>query len=173
MVATRRQSRGAPAVDAQRQPVAEGQKPSLTIGDVKRAIMKESPWVFERSVLKSSAYLVADLMGIAALYYASTFIDTSPLPTPLKWAAWLLYWFFQGAVATGVWVVAHECGHQASKPGGVGGSQAARGAGGGGAAAAAAAVDPPGAAAGPGGVPPGCHGRRPAGGLAARPAPVR
>ncbi|KAK9824841.1 hypothetical protein WJX81_005778 [Elliptochloris bilobata] len=28
-------------------------------------------------------------------------------------APWPVYWFFQGALATGVWVIAHECGHGA------------------------------------------------------------
>lgn len=103
------QAAGAP----RRQPVWEGQTLDLTIGDLRRAILAESPWVFERSLLKSGAYLAADLLGIALLYWASTLIDPSPLPRAAKAAAWCLYWFFQGAVATGVWVVAHECGHQA------------------------------------------------------------
>jgi len=30
----------------------------------------------------------------------------------LQYFAWPLYWYWQGAVCTGVWVIAHECGHQ-------------------------------------------------------------
>ncbi|GLD98109.1 hypothetical protein PINS_up006806 [Pythium insidiosum] len=30
-----------------------------------------------------------------------------------KLALWPLYWFLQGSYLTGVWVIAHECGHQA------------------------------------------------------------
>ena len=42
-----------------------------------------------------SAYLLADFLGIAVLYWASTFIDPSPLHPALKAAAWALYWFVQ------------------------------------------------------------------------------
>lgn len=31
----------------------------------------------------------------------------------LRGMAWLAYWFSAGVVATGIWVLAHECGHQA------------------------------------------------------------
>ena len=34
-------------------------------------------------------------------------------PSPAQWALWPLYWVAQGSVMTGVWVLAHECGHQA------------------------------------------------------------
>jgi hypothetical protein len=48
-------------------------------------------------------------------------ISTVPLLLPanlrarrwLAWLAWPMYWFWQGAFATGVWVIAHECGHGA------------------------------------------------------------
>ena len=49
---------------------------------------------------------------VATLYFASTFIDTAPVPAAVRWALWAVYWYFQGAVATGVWVIGHECGHQ-------------------------------------------------------------
>lgn len=89
-----------------RQPTA---KPPFTVGDLRRAIPAHC---FERSVLRSSAYLVADLVAVAALYFASTFIDRAP--ALLAWGLlWPAYWFFQGAVCTGIWVIAHECGHQA------------------------------------------------------------
>lgn len=83
--------------------------PPFTVGQLRKAI---PPHCFERSLLRSSAYLIVDLVGVAVLYYASTFIDNAP-----AWLAWSLlwpaYWFFQGAVCTGIWVIAHECGHQA------------------------------------------------------------
>jgi fatty acid desaturase len=43
----------------------------------------------------------------------STYIDTLAVAAPVTWALWMAYWFFQGAVCTGLWVIAHECGHQA------------------------------------------------------------
>ncbi|KAE9386389.1 hypothetical protein BT96DRAFT_928238 [Gymnopus androsaceus JB14] len=30
-----------------------------------------------------------------------------------RWAAWGVYWWFQGLVFTGIWVIGHECGHGA------------------------------------------------------------
>jgi len=70
---------------------------------------------FERSLLKSSSYLVADLIGISILLYIGHYFDSNLLNTA-SWivalAFWNVMWFVQGAVMTGVWVIAHECGHQ-------------------------------------------------------------
>ncbi|GJX92475.1 delta-12 oleate desaturase [Tanacetum coccineum] len=38
---------------------------------------------------------------------------TSSLPQSLAYVAWPVYWACQGCVLTGVWVIAHECGHHA------------------------------------------------------------
>ena len=50
-------------------------------------------------------------MGVLALYYLSTFIPL--LPIQLQYVLWPAYWILQGGVMTGLWVVAHECGHRA------------------------------------------------------------
>jgi len=34
----------------------------------------------------------------------------------LRWGAWCLYWWFQGLIFTGIWVLGHECGHGAFSP---------------------------------------------------------
>ena len=87
------------------------EKPDFTVGTLRKAI---PPHCFERSLLRSSAYLGVDLLAVAALYFASTFIDQPAVPRWLAYGLlWPAYWFFQGAVGTGVWVIAHECGHQA------------------------------------------------------------
>ena len=87
------------------------EKPAFTVGTLRRAI---PPHCFERSLLRSSGYVAADLLGMAALYFCSTFIDQPAVPRWLAYGLlWPTYWFFQGAVGTGVWVIAHECGHQA------------------------------------------------------------
>lgn len=120
MVSTRRSSI-APAVEQRVVPQAKAkhvavdrqpiEKPAFTIGQLRKAI---PPHCFKRSLLRSMSYLITDLFMIATLYWASTFIDTAPVPAALRWGLlWPLYWFLQGAVATGVWVIAHECGHQA------------------------------------------------------------
>lgn len=68
---------------------APAAKPPFTVGDLRRAIPAHC---FERSLLRSSAYLAADLAGAAALYYASTFIDRAP--ALLAWGLlWPLYWW--------------------------------------------------------------------------------
>ena len=111
MVTTRRQSARpqAPAAALERQPTAV---PPFTIGALRKAIPAHC---FKRSLLKSSAYLAVDLLMAALLYLASTRIDGAPVPTWCKFGIlWPLYWFFQGAVCTGLWVIAHECGHQVS-----------------------------------------------------------
>ena len=65
-----------------------------------------------------------DFFLIAGIYKSTTYLDalinpeTLPLPHPLLYpfarlALWSLYGFATGLVATGLWVIAHECGHQA------------------------------------------------------------
>ncbi|GAA5868528.1 hypothetical protein JCM8547_003175 [Rhodosporidiobolus lusitaniae] len=78
---------------------------------------------FERSALRSSVYVVVDFAVIAALGYAASFIDSSfgkdgallsgNAGVAAKWASWAMYWWWQGLVFTGVWIIGHECGHQA------------------------------------------------------------
>lgn len=75
------------------------EKPQFTVGDLRRAIPKHC---FERSLVKSSQYLLADLVAVAALVYASTFIDRLPVPVVARAVLWAVYWFFQGAVCTGM-----------------------------------------------------------------------
>jgi omega-6 fatty acid desaturase (delta-12 desaturase) len=59
---------------------------------------------------------------IGAFYSATKFadplIDTLDLPSPYmytaaRFALWSIYGFATGLVGTGLWVLAHECGHQA------------------------------------------------------------
>ncbi|XVF07357.1 hypothetical protein REPUB_Repub06bG0131300 [Reevesia pubescens] len=84
-------------------------KPPFTLSQVKRAI---PPHCFQRSVLRSFSYLVYDLILASLFYYVATnYIHQ--LPQPLSYVAWTLYWAIQGSVLTGVWVIAHECGHHA------------------------------------------------------------
>ena len=67
---------------------------------------------------------MGDAIGIALTYNATTYAEqfiTSEflnLPDPrLYTAAWVALWavygFVTGLLATGLWVIAHECGHQA------------------------------------------------------------
>lgn len=72
------------------------EKPSFTVGDLRRAIPAHC---FQRSLLRSSQYLALDLLAVGLLAYASSFIDDLPLVA--RAVAWVAYWFFQGAVCTG------------------------------------------------------------------------
>lgn len=87
--------------------------PPFTIKELRDAIPAHC---FERSLLKSSAYMVVDLIGIAALfttaYYYNQISGESTFWSISNFIFWPTYWFIQGAVMTGLWVVAHECGHQ-------------------------------------------------------------
>lgn len=67
---------------------------------------------------------VWDSILVAAIYKTAEYLDTfiTPeqldLPSPylypfLRFVLWSLYAFANGLVMTGLWVVAHECGHQA------------------------------------------------------------
>lgn len=98
---------------SQRQPTAV---PPFTIGTLRKAI---PPHCFERSTLKSSLYLGADVALAALLGFAAAVGIPSLIPESaplLRGLAWLAYWWLQGAVCTGIWVCAHECGHQAFSP---------------------------------------------------------
>jgi omega-6 fatty acid desaturase (delta-12 desaturase) len=57
-------------------------------------------------------YLLSDLLCITILFYLSTYISSPLLPPYAKYILWPIYWYVQGSIFTGVWVLAHECGHQ-------------------------------------------------------------
>ena len=76
--------------------------------------------LFDNALLHS----VMDVALITATYKAANFLDSriSPefiqLPSPYlyqfgKFAVWAFYTFFTGLWMTGLWVIGHECGHQA------------------------------------------------------------
>jgi len=82
-------------------------RPTFTVKDVRGAIPAHC---FKRSALISGWHLLKDLATVAAFGYAATHISLAP-----EWARiplWAAYIIAQGFVMTGVWVIAHECGHQ-------------------------------------------------------------
>lgn len=98
--------------------------PNLTIKDLLTAIPSHC---FERSAWKSSAYVVGDFTMVACLAYLASFIDpvVDSIKYPqsallsaswqhalLRFSLWAVYTVLQGMVFTGIWVIAHECGHQ-------------------------------------------------------------
>jgi omega-6 fatty acid desaturase / acyl-lipid omega-6 desaturase (Delta-12 desaturase) len=91
----------------------------LTMKEIRSAIPAHC---FERSTAHSLRYLAQDLLLVAGLACAIRFLDTSPAVGAVvpRWviacAAWPMYWWWQGAVMTGIWVLSHEAGHQAFSP---------------------------------------------------------
>ncbi|KAJ2785703.1 hypothetical protein H4R18_000394 [Coemansia javaensis] len=85
--------------------------PTYTIKELRDCIPKHC---FERDTLRSFSYVAYDLCGVAALAFAAAHIHV--LPAALRAPAWILYWVCQGVVATGLWVLAHECGHGSFSP---------------------------------------------------------
>ncbi|MCH81082.1 omega-6 fatty acid endoplasmic reticulum isozyme 2-like, partial [Trifolium medium] len=83
-------------------------KPPFTIGQLKKSI---PPHCFERSILLSFSYVVYDLSIAFLLYISTTYFHF--LPHPFPFILWPIYWILQGCILTGVWVIAHECGHHA------------------------------------------------------------
>jgi len=83
--------------------------PTFTLKDIRDAIPAHC---FERNMLTSFTHLFSDLAIIFAFGYLATYINSPFLPSWSAFVLWPLYWFAQGAVMTGVWVIAHECGHQ-------------------------------------------------------------
>lgn len=75
---------------------------------------------FKRSSARSFAYLARDLCCVFAIGYCGTCIGVPDalvhrpwLASPVYWSQWAFYWFWQGTFMTGIWVIAHECGHRA------------------------------------------------------------
>lgn len=67
---------------------------------------------FERSAIKSFAYLARDILYSSVLVYAALHIDLLPTTTQ-RVCAWTAYTFLQGCVGVGMWIIGHECGHGA------------------------------------------------------------
>jgi omega-6 fatty acid desaturase (delta-12 desaturase) len=82
--------------------------PAFTIKELRDAI---PPHLFERTLWKSSLYALVNLIAIGVLFYLATFIDS--LPRHTSFLLWPLYWWFQGVAGVGIWILAHEAGHQA------------------------------------------------------------
>ncbi|XP_004497140.1 omega-6 fatty acid desaturase, endoplasmic reticulum isozyme 1-like [Cicer arietinum] len=83
-------------------------KPPFTISQLKKSI---PPHCFKRSILISFSYVLHDLSISFLLYISTTYFHF--LPHPFSILLWPIYWILQGCILTGVWVIAHECGHHA------------------------------------------------------------
>ena len=85
-------------------------RPPFTLAELRAAV---PPHCFRRSLLRSSAYLLLDCCAAVALYCAVRAADAQLVSLSARLALWAAYTLAQGAVCTGIWVIAHECGHGA------------------------------------------------------------
>lgn len=93
----------------------EFQVPEFTINDIRAAIPKHC---FERSAARGLMYVARDIFSLA-ITFALFHTFWTPVNVPsnaVRAAGWAIYTFIQGCFGTGLWVMAHECGHQSFSP---------------------------------------------------------
>lgn len=85
--------------------------PDYTIKDIRDAIPKHC---FERSAARGLYYVGKDIALLAGTFYLfNRFCTPENVPSyALRAALWTGYTVLQGLFGTGLWVLAHECGHQ-------------------------------------------------------------
>jgi hypothetical protein len=66
---------------------------------------------FERSMVRSYSYVARDLAAVSLLFYSAVQLAGADLPWILSVPLWTLYSFVTGCFFTGLWILAHECGH--------------------------------------------------------------
>ncbi|KAJ3561548.1 hypothetical protein NP233_g10123 [Leucocoprinus birnbaumii] len=86
------------------------------------------PHCFQRSALRSSVYVLVDVLGIISIYRITTFLDAflgASLSVNLvsgpqfyvfrltRFALWSLYGVSVSLFGSALWVIGHECGHRA------------------------------------------------------------
>ncbi|CUG02306.1 fatty acid desaturase, putative [Bodo saltans] len=106
---------------------------TLTMRDIQSQIPKH---FFNRSIGWSSFYVARDLVQVAVTMYVMMYfgepaiaaVDSlvagmslgAAVTSVAYWLTraivWNAFWFVQGLNGTGIWVMAHECGHQAFSP---------------------------------------------------------
>ncbi|KAL0474133.1 bifunctional D12/D15 fatty acid desaturase [Neurospora intermedia] len=68
---------------------------------------------FRPRVWISMAYFIRDFAMAFGLGYLAWQYIPLITSTPLRYGAWALYGYLQGLICTGIWILAHECGHGA------------------------------------------------------------
>lgn len=93
----------------------EFQIPDYTIKDIRDAIPAHC---FQRSSARGLAYVARDFASLAATFYLfHNHVTPETVPSNLlRGGLWVIYTFVQGLFGTGLWVLAHECGHQSFSP---------------------------------------------------------
>ena len=93
----------------------EFELPDFTMKQIYDAIPKHC---FERSALRGMSYVLRDMICLATTFYIfHNYVTPETIPsTPVRTVLWGVYTFLQGLFGTGLWVLAHECGHQSFSP---------------------------------------------------------
>lgn len=93
----------------------EFQIPDFTIKQIRDAIPAHC---FERSAARGLGYVARDVGSLAVTFYIfHNYLTPENVPSaPVRFVLWGLYTFVQGLFGTGLWVLAHECGHQSFSP---------------------------------------------------------
>jgi len=89
------------------------ERPKFTLATLREAIPKHC---FVHSLFWSFYYLITDCICVAAIGYLASYIDYGNIKLLndyafIRGALWIFYFWLQGCVLTGLWVLAHECGH--------------------------------------------------------------
>lgn len=89
--------------------------PNFTIKQIRDAIPAHC---YKRSGAIGLYYVARDLLSLAAVFFVfHNYVTPETVPsTPARVVLWSLYTVLQGLFGTGLWVLAHECGHQAFSP---------------------------------------------------------
>ncbi|KAI7863541.1 delta-12 fatty acid desaturase [Spinellus fusiger] len=87
--------------------------PEFTVKEIRDAIPAHC---FQRDTFRSFTYVLHDILFVGLLVYAASHIDALPIPAVFRFGLWVAYWFSQSVVSMGLWVIGHECGHQAFSP---------------------------------------------------------
>lgn len=89
--------------------------PDYTINDIRAAIPKHC---FERSAARGLMYVARDILSLAITFilFHTLWTPTNVASSSVRAIGWAFYTFIQGCFATGLWVMAHECGHQSFSP---------------------------------------------------------
>lgn len=93
----------------------EFEVPDFTIKDIRDAIPKHC---LERSGLRGMMYVFRDMLYLGVTFYIfHNYVTPEIIPSKAaRVVLWGVYTFLQGLFGTGLWVLAHECGHQAFSP---------------------------------------------------------
>jgi omega-6 fatty acid desaturase (delta-12 desaturase) len=85
--------------------------PDFTIKEIRDAIPAHC---FQRSGLRGLGYVFRDMISLAVTFYIfNNYVTPETIPNKaIRYPLWGLYTFIQGLFGTGLWVLAHECGHQ-------------------------------------------------------------